>query len=285
MEEEIPITDNHMHVNPSGGKGPREVARTFARSGGTHIMVVNKLLEEGNTKLGCRRDFVRALDGFLECVEMMNDAGVRAYGVVGPHPVQLVKLWEPLGGDRAVELMVEALELSAGLVREGRAVALGEIGRPHFQVSQEVWEASNDLMAHAFDLAADLGCAVQLHTETGDRSQFEEISGIARKSGLSPEKVVKHHSPPLEAAGRETGLMPSILARKDEMGRALREGSRFLMETDFMDDPRRPGAVLGPRTVPRVTRRMIRDGDMDPEAAWAIHATNVERTYGIEVSL
>jgi TatD-related deoxyribonuclease len=28
------------------------------------------------------------------------------------------------------------------------------------------------------------------------------------------------------------------------------------METDYLDDPRRPGAVLGPKTVPRRTREL-----------------------------
>jgi TatD-related deoxyribonuclease len=30
------------------------------------------------------------------------------------------------------------------------------------------------------------------------------------------------------------------------------------METDFLDDPRRPGAVLGPKTIPKRTQELCR---------------------------
>ncbi len=32
--------------------------------------------------------------------------------------------------------------------------------------------------------------------------------------------------------------------------------SRWGMETDFLDDPNRPGAVLGPKTVPKRTQKL-----------------------------
>jgi TatD-related deoxyribonuclease len=66
---------------------------------------------------------------------------------------------------------------------------------------------------------------------------------------------------------------------------ALAQGDRFLMETDFMDDSSRPGAVLGPRTVPRVTSALLDEGLMSGEAAHRIHVDNVQRTYGVEISL
>jgi TatD-related deoxyribonuclease len=285
MEPSMPITDNHMHLDPVRGIGPREVAKQFSRSGGTHLIVVNKLLDDGSVVLRSRGDFRLAMGGFLDTVRDVAEEVVAAYPVVGPHPAQLVVLWEELGGERAVSLMREAIELSAELVESGKATALGEVGRPHFEVSPEIWRASNELMEYTFKLAADLGCAVQLHTETGTARQFEELGEMARGQGLDPGKVVKHHSPPLVRAGEETGVVPSILAREDDVTAALGQGSRFLMETDYMDDRSRPGAVLGPRTVPRITRRLIEGGRMSEEVGWLIHKANVEDTYGIDISI
>ena len=74
--------------------------------------------------------------------------------------------------------------------------------------------------------------------------------------------------------------MPSILAGKESTKEALRKGSRFLMETDFLDDPKRPGAVLSITTVPRRTLSFIDQGMMTEEQAHKIHVENPRTAYG-----
>ena len=46
--------------------------------------------------------------------------------------------------------------------------------------------------------------------------------------------------------GSVTGLVETI----------SKSDSKWGMETDFLDDPNRPGAVLGPKTVPKRTQRL-----------------------------
>jgi TatD-related deoxyribonuclease len=281
MVPSIPITDNHLHVDSVNGLGPVEVGRLFSKSGGTHALVVNKAL--GFATLD---EFKQAQDTFLSEVEFMNsETDVVAFPVVGPHPAQLPRLWEVLGPGGAMEVMGLALVHAGDLIRHGRAIALGEVGRPHFEVSNEVMEASNTLLERSLELAADLGCAVQVHMETSTPEQYVELGERARKAGLPPWRVVKHFSPPLVDAGEETGIMPSVISSRGNVRKALKQGDRFLVETDYMDDSGRPGAVLGPRTVPRVTRSLIGEGVLDERSAHRIHVENVEKTYGVEVSL
>jgi TatD-related deoxyribonuclease len=205
--------------------------------------------------------------------------------VVGPHPAQLAKLWDVLGPGGAGELMVRALEHSADLIRDGRATALGEVGRPHFEVCAEILQVSNSLLDRSMEVAADLGCAVQVHMETSTPEQYAELGERARRAGLPPWRVVKHFSPPLVDAGVRTGVMPSVISSRENVRQALKQGDRFLVETDYMDDSGRPGAVLGPRTVPRVTRSLIEEGVLGEDSVHRIHVENVEKTYGVEVSL
>lgn len=73
-------------------------------------------------------------------------------------------------------------------------------------------------------------------------------------SNIKPYKVVKHFSPPLVNVAKEVGVFPSIIASKKNIEEAIKQGNRFLMETDYIDDKRRPGAVLGPKTVPKRTK-------------------------------
>jgi TatD-related deoxyribonuclease len=57
------------------------------------------------------------------------------------------------------------------------------------------------------------------------------------------------------------------------------------MESDFMDENSRPGSVIGPKSVPRFTRRLLEEGKIDEEAVYRIHAMTPSRTYGVEIRL
>ncbi|KAF5416679.1 MAG: hypothetical protein C5S49_04440 [Candidatus Methanogaster sp.] len=53
------------------------------------------------------------------------------------------------------------------------------------------------------------------------------------------------------------------------------------METDYIDDPEMPGAVLGPKTVPRRILQLI---DMFGEEAFRkVHKENPAQVCGIEI--
>ena len=93
---------------------------------------------------------------------------------------------------------------------------------------------------------------------------------MGRDVGLSADKIVKHFAPPLIRKEENFGLMPSVLASKKNIVEALKKGSRFMTETDYIDDPRRPGAVLGPKTVPKFTKKLL-------------DAKNPQRTYDIDL--
>ena len=54
----------------------------------------------------------------------------------------------------------------------------------------------------------------------------------------------------------------------------------FMLETDYMDDPRRPGAVLGPKTVPKRTQQLLEAG-MDEDALWRCHVDVPNAIYGV----
>jgi len=163
-------------------------------------------------------------------------------------------------------------DIAADYVEEGDALGL-KAGRPHYEVSDDVWGASNDVMKHAFSLGADCGCAVQLHTEAS--KDLTEIADWAEARGLSAHRVVKHY-----AGGRLAGPTPSVMSNKDWIETAAEAGEPFLMETDFIDDPDRPGAVLGPKTVPRRVRWLLDEGYDD--AVRTAHVDTPERVYGID---
>ncbi len=274
----IPILDNHIHLEPFRGRNI-EAVRDFERQGGTHVIISHLPYEEVPTRE--LSDFKRAYDLTISLKDRVNkETGVRAYATVGPYPVQLMDLEKLYGLDRAKELMFRAFEMAADYVRDGKAIAIGEVGRPHFPVSSDIWRASNDLLLLGMALAKEAGCAIVLHTEHATSDNMRELASMAEQAGLDRNRVVKHYCPPLVHPKENFGLMPSVLASKEAVKEALEKGTRFLLETDFLDDPRRPGAVLSIATVPKRTNAFINQGLMSEEQAYKIHSENPKMTYG-----
>lgn len=266
-----PILDDHLHLDPDHGRGI-EAVKDFSRAGGTHLLVVNKpswhlgeLPESGadfrhvfETTLGVVEESTKILDG-------------RAWPVLGVHPGLISQLIDAgHGPEEAGEIMRAGLDTASEYL--DRALAL-KSGRPHYEVEEEVWEASNAVLKHALALGADHDCAVQLHTEGSE--ELTEIAAWAEDRGLPAHRVIKHY-----ANGRLAGPTPSVISRKDELRRAAEAGDPFLMETDFIDDPDRPGAVLGPKTVPRRVNWLREEGYED--AIHTAHVETPERVYGID---
>lgn len=275
----IPITDNHIHVDPVNGEGPVAVALKFQRAGGRRMIIPNK----PSWTINAGTDYRKTIETVLRYVNAINnETGVEAHAVVGLHPAELSRLIES-GRDilEAEEMIRRGLKHAQSLVLEGKAVAIGEVGRPHYPVSGEEMEAHNRLMVYSMELARDASCPVQLHTESSGPPEFREFSEMARKAGIKKYMVIKHFSGPYTSREENYGLTPSLIATRDVVKAAVKKGGQFLMETDYLDDKKRPGAVLGPKTVPRRTLEFIDKGIFTEDDAYRIHQETVERVYGI----
>lgn len=278
----VPVWDNHFHLDP-GGLGV-EAVKQFARVGGTHLLLVHKPYAPNRTL----EDHARAFETTLALARAAREAtSVKVFVALAPHPAEFTELLKAgVSIEEAAAVQRAAQELAAGHVREGRAIALGEVGRPHWRpVDEPVMVAANELMEHAFVLARDRGCAVQIHAETATPASFADLARHLDAAGLPRGRAVKHYSTPIVDTAVNHGLWPSVLIGKGSAEEAARGGTRFLMETDYMDDPRYPGAVLGPKTVPKRTKELLAGGAISEEQAWTIHAANPKKVYGVDVAL
>jgi len=280
MPAKVPITDNHMHIDPRA-RG-LEAVKEFKNSGGTHIILVTKPSWSLGITVKKPEDYLEVFDETVEIASKIRELGVGAFPVLGVHPAEISRLTEYMELQKATEIMEKGLELASGYVEKGLAVGI-KSGRPHYPVPAEVWAASNEVMEYAFSLGREQDCAVQLHTESVGELELQDIAERARKTGIKMYRVVKHYSPPLVKTCEELGLFPGVIAVKGAIEHALEEGTRFMMETDYIDDPDRPGAVLGPKTIPRRTIKLMETYGEEP--FWTIHKENPEKVYGIEIEI
>ena len=261
MAQEFPILDDHFHLNRRTGKGP-EVIKEFMRSGGTHIVLVTLPSWSCGVTASKPEDFREVFDSTLADAEAVRALGCTCYCMAGVHPAEVGRLLERMSLEEAESLMKGGLDLAAEYVADGKCIGI-KSGRPHYPVSPEVWEMSNRVLSHALTLAGELDCPLQIHAESGP---CDDVIDMAKKAGMDSTRVIKHF------ATCDTPLHPSVTAREPFLADWFRDGKVFTMESDFMDDNSRPGAVNGPRSVPRTMQRMLQKGDITVDDICRIHS-------------
>lgn len=270
----FPITDDHIHIDPVNGRGV-EAAKDFFRAGGTHIFLVSKPSWSLSVIPGCGADYAAVFEETIRVAHLIEEIGVVVFPVLGVHPAEISRLSDRMPLPDAVEVMKAGIRCAAGYVKDGRAVAL-KSGRPHYEVSPEVRTASDEILMHALECARECRCALQVHAETGPCT---DIAEMARKAGVPVEHVVKHYGSP------DTPLHPSLIAKHEAIPQLAHEHRAFTMESDFMDENDRPGAVIGPKSVPRFTNQLLRQGLITEEDCFRIHGETIEKVYGVTIQL
>ena len=271
------IFDNHLHLRRDGRF--LDAVREFKKAGGTHFVLcqypMTSLVAQQKSYRLCYLETLKMAD------EIRSNIGIGVFVTVGPYPVDFLKLSEKFGRKMAIDIMKKGMNEAADLCKEGKCIAIGEIGRPHFPVDKQVIFDSNEILFYGMQKAKDADVPVVLHTESTTPDNCKVFVEMGKKAGLSADKIVKHYSPPLILKNENYGIMPSVLASEKNIITAIKKGTRFMLETDYIDDPKRPGAVLSPKTVPKKTLLLIEKGLLTENQAYYIHKDNPEKTYGI----
>ncbi len=267
------VLDNHLHLQKHGENV--DAVRRFKKMGGTHINLTNTPDYTQKVDASYHR---KIYDMTIEIAHAVRRAvGVGVIITLGPYPADLVNFVKNGGAvEDGKELMFRAVDLAVEYIENGKANAIGEIGRPHFPVSYDIWEASNEVIIYAMRAAKNLGVPVILHTESATEQTWRDLAAMADKVGISKNMVIKHYSPPVVGA-ENYGIFPSIIASRKNVREALKQGTRFLLETDFMDEPSRPNAVLPIESVPRRARWIVQEYGVE---TWEKIMDNARRIYG-----
>jgi len=272
----LPVIDHHCHLSPHG-EGI-EAARRFRSAGGSHLFLATQNYDPHPP---------RTLDDYrrqFETTEQLSrrlheELGVTAYVVVAPYPVDLVACASALGAEQALDLHRAALDLAGEWVRERRAVALGEVGWPHFPVPPEVADIAASAFRHALKVAREVDCPAIVHSPDLDPEGYRNLATEAGRAGLPLHRVVKHYARTRVEPGGSAGIVLSYLARREIVTEVVPDAGPWFLETDFLDDPKRPGAVLDLTTVPR-RARAIASVAGGADRLWVPFVDSVEKVYG-----
>ena len=253
-----PIWDTHIHLDLEA-RG-LSAARDFANAGGTHICLVHK----PGFSSSLPESIEQVDEAYLHTLDLAKsvrkNVGLNVHVILGPHPVVWEKQVHTMGMELATQLHLDSVELALNYCAEGQAVALGEVGRPHYPVSEEIWSAANIQLETVMQMASKAGVPIQLHVEDNGSTTNAELANICDRAGLNRKRAVHHYASANVSEQFTYGLSSSVSMGKNSIVELIDSfeccKSSWTMETDYLDDPKRPGAVLGPKTVPKRTQNL-----------------------------
>jgi TatD-related deoxyribonuclease len=281
LPSDLPVVDHHCHLSPSG-EGVA-AAKRFRRAGGTHLFLTTQAYAPGPiTRLETYAEQFETTERLAQAIHA--ESGVVVYVVVAPYPVDLVTAAPGMGLPAAQQLHEAALDLAGRWVKDGRAVALGEVGRPHFPIAEDVAAAVDATFDHALEVARDAGCPAVVHTEDLDADALRALARRASALQFPLGRLVKHYQRTLVPPELQGEVVPSYLARRELCADALPTPGPWFWETDFLDDPARPGAVLDLETVPRRARRFADRSPQDLERLRVPFVDSIAAVYGLRPS-
>ena len=253
-----PIFDQHLHLDRNNGF--LDAVSDFSKSGGTAIMLVHKP-EFSRSLPTDRQGYEKVYSETISMAEEIRRNFDLEVGVaLGPHPVTWETQIANLGLKKSTELHLEAVSLALEHIDSGTANCLGEVGRPHYPVAEEIWEEANEMLLEVLSMASSAKTSVQLHVEDNDDVTCHELSQLCRSAGLPLDRAIRHYAPPNVSAEFTHGLSATVNVGKGSIATLTETANRAIspwgMETDFLDDKNRPGAVLGPKTVPKRTQEL-----------------------------
>ncbi len=273
------VYDNHIHLNYQGDY--INSVKRFVKEGGNFINICNLPTMDKPFDIEYFKEQYERTINISQNVKKNFEIGVLT--TIGPYPVDFIKSSEKLGFENAFELFKDAIDLAIDYISENKANAIGEIGRPHFETDRKIIEYSNKILEYAMIESKKYNIPIILHTESADKKLFKELAEMADRTGIEKMKIIKHFSPPSVLYDENFGIFPSIIASRENVKEAIKKGTRFFLETDYLDDPNRPGAVLDITSVPK-RYRMIENIDKEYLEKYVIDLEeNIKKIYNIDL--
>ena len=252
------MIDSHCHIDVAQFDHDREEVVTRAREAGLgEMLLVGGVDEE---------------DGLTRALAVAERFSLPATAGVHPHEARLA--------DAAV------YDRLSGLAREGRAVAIGEIGLDfHYDFSPR--PVQREVFRRQIRLARDVGLPIVVHTREADG----ETADILEEEGAGEAGGVIHcFTGGLDLARRSLELgfcisFSGIVAfpRAEVIQQVAREvpEDRLLVETDapFLAPPPHRGKRNEPAFVVEVARQVARLRGVETEAVGALAEANYRRLF------
>jgi len=285
MELDIVFADAHCHSNPVEGFGAEEICKKFKDLGGWFIALIGLPPTHYGLNLSLT-DFLKAHRIAVEECKRARKLGMRVSCLIGFHPAEVDKLVNRKGMklEKVIELAEVLLNNVISLFKEGLVDGIAEVGRPHYRTEPQFIVASELIMNKALQYAKDWGLLVHLHLEQGGLVTVLDIKNRIEYIDISVNKVLLHHVRPGTAEfAIKFNLNISIPALEPLVRIATTKyPPKYVFESDFIDDPKRPGVVIEPWNLALNQLKVFKKGIVNEDYLWKINVDNIVNLYEVE---
>ena len=285
MEKIIPVGDAHTHTNPVRGLGAEKIAARFHAEGGWFMAIVALSPWAYNIDFNGIDSYRQVLDLLARECMAAEDAGVKTACLAGFHPADVDRLidkykLDPVDVLRLGEAWISELGKAC---RNGFLDGIGEVGRQHYKTRAERVIISELILRKALEMARDNDCIVHLHLENAGKITIDLVDmAIASLGGIhDTSKIVFHHMKPSHAVyAVDKGYAATVPGTPTLLENVLGKFPPvFMLESDHIDDPMRPGAVVYPWVMAQHVRRLSRK--VGEEYLYKINIDNIVKTYRV----
>jgi Predicted metal-dependent hydrolase (urease superfamily) len=249
----LTIFDNHVHIK---NETIDFYVQGYKKSGGTALNLIN--LTENCVNLEC---FIAEYERNIKVSRILRESGLDVIVTIGPYPINILAMHRIFNSTEIFEIYRMATKHAIKLISEGKANAIGEVGRFHFEVERTYQEEANEILKMIACEAHDQNIPLIIHSESLDDRGMCQLSNDLTKS-CGNLKIVKHFSKPIY--NLNCGIIPSVPASRDNARKAPWGKKGFFLETDFAGDENNPNFVLPLDSVPRRVKMLMQEGvDID----------------------
>ena len=277
-------SDAHLHSNPISGLGAERIGKKMAETGAWFACLVSLPPYHYGYGLGLE-DYRKTIEIVIREAEKLREAGLKVRVLAGFHPAEVDEhIRQGHSPEEIIDLAGKIFEIIVEKHREGLIDGIGEVGRQHYSTSPDRLVLSELVMIKAFEIAKDHDMIVHLHLEQGGYTTVKSIERLTGFVGIKRNSVFLHHVTYNEAVHAEiTNLNYTVPAKYRTLKKVFSSNlSRLLIESDFIDDPKRPGVSSYPWDIPKRVNRLIEEGIIDEDAVNKIFIDNTVKAYRVE---
>mgnify|MGYP000070605133 CR=1 FL=1 len=277
----IPIADAHCHLNPIKGIGVKTLGTKFKSQGGWYLGIVSLSPSHLGYELSLR-GYEKTFQTIVKSCRELKSLGLKYCIHLGFHPAEVDKLMNSgLNAKQTLELGLRVINLACSMIERGEAHGIGEVGIQHYKTSEERVRIAEEIMKYSLIKARDLKVPIHLHLDQNP-STLMKVKNIVVEMGYDAEKIVIHHiTPELLEKALKLNFSTTIVGKTNNLIFICRRNLVTLIESDYLDDPKRPGAVIVPWSICRNWRKLLNKGVCDEEFIYRINVEEIERLYGV----
>ena len=121
----VPITDDHIHIDPVNGLGSRRQGSSRNQGDLTSSLSANRLHPLASVPRS-GKEFAPIFDATLGVADKVRELGLVVFPILGVHPAEMTRLAEVMPLPEVIEVMKGGLDLAAAYMREGKAMCAEE---------------------------------------------------------------------------------------------------------------------------------------------------------------